>query len=530
MRRLDRAERNLAPLIGFGVGLALFFMGVAGFLSVGFARVAPYVFLVLAVASVAGSALLFRTQTARILASRSATYGALVALSVLLVIGITAILNIYASTLLDIQYDFTEEKFHTLSEQSVKIVGGLDAPVEVIGFFTTNPEDFRYQDRVRAEDLLTLYRRESAGALTFELVDPYTNAQRAASYGVEYESTVVFQTAERQETTTTVTETEFTATLLRLTREKMPKVYFLTGHDERLIDDSQPTGYYDAVEALQKQNYVVAPLALREQSPVRVPSDATAVIVAGPRITPDASEIAAMDTYAKNGGRVMVLIDPPNERLDAIRRWLRRWGIEVGNDIVIDVMNHAFDDATIPAGQFEPHQITESFRRNGRSVPFRMACSVSEASGAADDRRYDPLVQTTESESAAWAETDFDSVPPRLEPGDLPGPVTFGIASAPKADDGFEAAKTGARFVVIGDSDFASNSLYPLGGGDFFLNAVNWLTLQEDLIAIAPKDAADRRLAPTMSRAEGFMLIGVTMLFMPLVVTVIGVAVWVRRR
>ena len=45
-----------------------------------------------------------------------------------------------------------------------------------------------------------------------------------------------------------------------------------------------------------------------------------------------------------------------------------------------------------------------------------------------------------------------------------------------------------------------------------------------------PKDAADRLLAPTMSRAEGFMLIGVTMLFMPLVVTVIGVAVWIRRR
>ena len=215
-------------------------------------------------------------------------------------------------------------------------------------------------------------------------------------------------------------------------------------------------------------------------------------------------------------------------------RWLRRWGIDVGNDIVIDVMNHAFDDATIPAGQFESHQITETFRRSSRSVPFRMACSVREASNSSSsslaDRRYDSLVQTTESDTAAWGETDFDSVPPRLEPGDVPGPVPFGIASAPKADDGFGAAKTGARFVVIGDSDFASNSLYPLGGGDFFLNAVNWLTLQEDLISITPKDAATRRLAPTMSRAEGFMLIGVTMLFMPLVVTAVGVAVWVRRR
>ena len=50
MRRLDRSERNLAPLIGFGAGLVLTFMGLAAFLSVGFANAWPYVLLALAVA------------------------------------------------------------------------------------------------------------------------------------------------------------------------------------------------------------------------------------------------------------------------------------------------------------------------------------------------------------------------------------------------------------------------------------------------------------------------------------------------
>jgi ABC-type uncharacterized transport system involved in gliding motility auxiliary subunit len=529
MRRLDRAERNLAPLIALGVGIVLLFMSVAAFLSVGFTAVTPYVLLAVAFGALA-STLLFRTATARILSSRSARYGALVGISVLLVLGIAVILNIYASSLLDIQYDFTEEKFHTLSEQSTKVVQGLETPVEVIGFFTSDLDDFRGQDGIRARDLLTLYRRENRDLFSFEIVDPYTNAQRAASYGVDYESTIVFETGDRRETTNTVTETEFTATLLKLTREVMPKVYFLTGHDERPMGGGEGTSYYDATEALRKQNYIVSPLALRQQSPVRVPSDAAVVVIAGPRLALDASEIMALDTYAKNGGRILAMLDPPNEKLDSVRRWLRRWGIEVGNDIVIDIMNHAFNDATIPAGQFEPHQITESFRRQSRSVPFRMACSVSKASSGPDGRRFDVLVQTTESNTAAWGETDFETSPPRLQPGDLPGPVTFGVATAPEAADGFEASKTGARFVVIGDSDFASNNLYALGGGDFFLNAVNWLALQEDLISITPKDASDRRLAPTMSRAEGFMLIGVTMLFMPLVITVVGVAVWVRRR
>ncbi len=530
MRRLDRAERNVAPILGFGSGIVLLVGSVVALLGSGWSSPWPYVWLVLAVADIAGTVLVFRTQTARVLASRSATYGAVVALSVLLVLGIAVILNMYASSLLDIQYDFTEEKFHTLSEQSVQVVQGLDDSVEVVGFFTSDLDDFRGQDGIRARDLLTLYRRENRDLFSFEIVDPYTNAQRASAYGVEYESTVVFQTGDRRETTNTVTETEFTATLLKLTREEMPKVYWLTGHDERPISSGDQTSYYDAVEALRKQNYIVAPVALRQQSPVRVPSDATVVVIAGPRMPLDSSEISALDTYAKNGGRVLALLDPPNDKLDSVRRWLRRWGIDVGNDIVIDIMNHAFNDATIPAGQFEPHQITESFRRQSRSVPFRMACSVREASAGPEGRRVTPLVQTTDSNTAAWGETDFETSPPRLQPGDLPGPVTFGVASAPTAADGFDVSKTGARFVVIGDSDFASNSLYALGGGDFFLNAVNWLALQEDLIAIAPKDASDRRLAPTMSRAEGFMLIGVTMLFMPLLITVVGVGVWVRRR
>ena len=46
------------------------------------------------------------------------------------------------------------------------------------------------------------------------------------------------------------------------------------------------------------------------------------------------------------------------------------------------------------------------------------------------------------------------------------------------------------RIVVVGDSDFASNAAAGIqGNADLFVNMNNWLTQQEDLISIHPRDA-----------------------------------------
>ena len=67
-------------------------------------------------------------------------------------------------------------------------------------------------------------------------------------------------------------------------------------------------------------------------------------------------------------------------------------------------------------------------------------------------------------------------------------------AKTPAAD----APKPETRVAAIGDSDFASNGwLGVQGNRDLFLNTVGWLSQQENLISIRPRDPEDRRL--TMS-------------------------------
>ena len=54
---------------------------------------------------------------------------------------------------------------------------------------------------------------------------------------------------------------------------------------------------------------------------------------------------------------------------------------------------------------------------------------------------------------------------------------------------------------MFGDSDFAANALLGIQGNrDLFMNTVGWLSQQENLISIRPKEADDRRLTLTATQ------------------------------
>jgi ABC-type uncharacterized transport system involved in gliding motility auxiliary subunit len=82
---------------------------------------------------------------------------------------------------------------------------------------------------------------------------------------------------------------------------------------------------------------------------------------------------------------------------------------------------------------------------------------------------------------------------------------------------------------AIGDSDFVSNAnLGVEGNRDLFMNVVNWLAQQENLIAIRPKDPSDRRLTMTENKSMAIMLLSI--LVIPGAVLGAGVYSWWRRR
>jgi len=73
------------------------------------------------------------------------------------------------------------------------------------------------------------------------------------------------------------------------------------------------------------------------------------------------------------------------------------------------------------------------------------------------------------------------------------------------------------------------NFFFRTANRDIFLAVVNWLTLEEDLIAIRPPDLGGQVLRTMTEQDAG--IVQITSVFLiPLIVFIVGMVVWWRRR
>ena len=543
----SRVGDKWGPLLGFLTLILLFATLSSIFLH---QRLAVWIFLVLGIASLTVFVILKRQAVSRFFVSRQVRYGTNVGVAVLLVTGIAVIVNVIVVQRFDTSADWTGDKIYTLADQTKKILHGLDREVQVIAFFSLNgTSDQLARDRQRAEALLEMYERET-DKLMVEFVDPYTGKIKSEEYDIQFDGTTVFESGGVRERITTVDEQKFTSAILKVVRDESLKIYFLTGHEEQAIDDfDQNRGYSQTKEELEKQNYRVEMLSLTTQP--EVPADCAALIVPGPKAPLRAHEVNAISKYLDKNGKLLLMLDPvmssatePNQGLVDL---MDRWGVTIGNDLVLDLIYPAFflvggrrPEAPTPI-EFDFHQITQDI---GRQVTFQLARSVTPKTNAGDTFNVKSLVKTTDEVGGSWGETKretdgtFETDFSYTEGEDTPPPVSLAVAvqreGAESTVDDDSVTDTseasGTRIVIVGDSDFANNLFFHgTGGGDFFLNAVNWLTLEEDLIAIRPVDPSERSLRMMTPREVAF--VQMTAIFLiPLIIFLIGVGVWWRRR
>jgi ABC-type uncharacterized transport system involved in gliding motility auxiliary subunit len=465
---------------------------------------------------------------------RQARYGTISIVGILVGLGIVVAVN-YLATRQNKRWDLTENQAFSLSEQSVKILEGLDAPVQ----FTVYDQETNF-DRFR--DRLDAYDYESDN-VNVEYVDVDRQPARAKQAEIQAYGTIVITYQDRTQRVTNTEEQDITNALIKVVTGQEKKVYFTQGHGERDTAASDRLGYATITAALGRDNYSVAGLVIAQQR--EVPADATVVVIAGPQTDFLAPEMDALKRYVARGGKVLAMIDPPEAGgadLVNLRAFLKEWAIELGDDVVVDAsgMGQLFGgDASVPvAASYPAHPISEGFRV---MTAFPLARSVRPTEGGAGGRTAQPLVETS---PQSWAETNLKSLAAGKvefngDQGDRQGPIALGAAvSAPAAEAPAQPAggnaspdapKPESRIVAVGDSDFAANNAIGIQGNqDFFLNSVNWLAQQENLIAIRPRDAQDRRITLTADQQQRIMLL--SLLIIPGLVFAGGVYTWWRRR
>jgi ABC-type uncharacterized transport system involved in gliding motility auxiliary subunit len=468
--------------------------------------------------------------------SRQARYGALAGVSVLIVLGILVAVN-YIGARQNKRWDLTANKAFSVSDQTRNVLSKLDAPLQAM-VFAQEQEFPRYRDRLQE------YQYNSP-QMTTEYVDPDKRPTVARQYQVQQYGTIVFNYKGRTERVTSDTEQDLTNGIIKVVTGQQKKVYFVQGHGERDTASSERDGYNSITAALTGENYTVEKLVLAQTG--SVPEDAAVVIAAGPKTDFFPPEIDALKKYLDRAGKLLLLLDPPEKAdspaLTSLMALAHDWGMDVGNDVVVDASGMGRligTDASVPVvATYGSHPITERF---SFVTAFPLARSVTPVMGGVNGRTAQPFAQTS---AQSWSESDIKTLlggEARVsfdEGGDKRGPITIAAAAAAASTAATapgtsnpldpEAPKPETRVAVVGDSDFVANAgLGIQGNRDLFMNTIGWLSQQENLIAIRPRNPEDRRI--TLTSTQQSNIIWLSLLIVPACIFGTGVYAWSRRR
>jgi ABC-type uncharacterized transport system involved in gliding motility auxiliary subunit len=457
---------------------------------------------------------------------RGARYGSNALLLSVAFIGIVALLNFLGSRY-HVRQDLTANKSFTLSPLTVKVLQDLKQPVQAIAFYTS----LGPSNKQEVEDRLKEYANQT-DKFTYRFVDPQAEPQIAKEYKVQFDGTLVFERGMRRENALQTDESSITNAILKVSQETQPTIYFTTGHGEHSPDDSGENGYSLMKGAMEAENYKVDLLNLKTVT-TTLPSDITALIIAGPRQPFEPPEVQRVKEYLDQSGRAFILIDPQVEAgLDEL---LNAWGVRLRNDLVFDPKFGFFGQAQVPViSNYPNHAITQDL--TGESTFFPGVRSLWTGNVPPPNRTATVLLTTS---NASWGETDFNSVKNQdaqfNAEDDARGPLNLAYAVEISGGD-----KPG-RLVVIGNSTFIANgtlnaritvggqqSRIRSGNALLFGNALHWLAGQENLIAIPPK--APDQYPIFLTGEQSSFVFWSTFLMIPGAILVMGALAWWRRR
>jgi len=451
--------------------------------------------------------------------ARQTKYAAYAAVYIAVVLAIVVVANILADRY-NKSFDATSNKRYSLSDQTLKIVKGLKQDVTITHF----EQATRIQS---AKDLLDRYANLSP-KIHVEYVDPEKKPQLAREAGVKSYGTTVVQIGMKKEEAKGMTEEGITGAIIRDLKNKTRTICFVTGSGEHRTDDMERNGYSRFKDLLGKDNYEAKSISLLQNA--EVPSDCTALVIAGPNGDYQQPAVDAIKKYVEDGGRAFFLLDPPLKigrseiaDNDSLANLLQTWGVTLDKDLILD-MN--------PIGQlaglgpqvalvtsYNAHPIVNEMKGTATGFPLSRSMDTKNTSKTSVEKLFS-------SSENSLATINLSS--PRVDqndPKNKKGPLT--IAAAGTYNTGKENGQ--GRFVVVGSSAWAANSFLNFNGNrDFALNAMNWLSSDEDLISIRPKEREDRRI--TMTRAQLNWVRIISQFLLPLAVVLVGVSVWWRRR
>ena len=317
-------------------------------------------------------------------------------------------------------------------------------------------------------------------------------------------------------------EMMFSAMVLAITNPKPPRACYLVGHGEQNPTSQEDQAGYAKFIGVVMQNYVrLEPLTLVGTN--TLPADCGLLIIAGPKtIIPD-PELARIERYLIEGGRLLALIDCTSvEKETGLEKLLAKWGVNVSHHIIKDGENsvRGQDGQDVVIANFGKHPVVNALQlsRIHLLLPREISQIESSNAPAADAPKVDELAFTGPN-SIRVGETN---APPKA--------YSVAVAVERGAFQGVANQRGTTRIVVVGDSLFLGNQMIDSASNrDFEGYAINWLLDRTELLqGLGPRPVAEYKLVMTQTQQKSVRLILLGGL--PGVVLLLGGLVWLRRR
>jgi hypothetical protein len=465
------------------------------------------------------------------------------------------------------RWDFSRSQRFTLADQTKQVLRQFDQPLKVVVYASPTslgPESLLNSD---LNNLLAELQFSAREKMQVEWVDPTRDQGRALDLQskykfdgrdsvliLDYEGRTKFvplmdlgdfdmsglQSGEPVRLEAFKGESVLTAAFIALQNPEPARIYFLQGHGE-----STAANLTRFTDALSRQNAEAWGLNLATRD--SVPADAGAVCIFGAHYDISDRELAILQRYWTQNGRLVVLIDPNADpdakvRMPNLRQLLKGVGIYPRNDRVQRLMQNPLNPGLVGVvrdiviGTFLPDTpITKRLVGvNAYFVGGALSLYLDQAGATRSDIQLRPLIQAAED---YWGETHYTETEKEgvvyNENEDTGQPVIL-AASADKGgarDDRTDVATS--RLVAVGSCKFiedqAMGDTATEGNLDFMLSVINrMLDGRSKLTGMVPRPTVNYMLNLTDTQLRGIALY--TLVIIPCAAALLGVIMGIRRR
>jgi ABC-2 type transport system permease protein len=461
--------------------------------------------------------------------------GAYSSVSIIIAIALTVVVNLIVGKLPS-KYtgiDVTSNQLYSITDQTKQIVKALDTDVTIYVIASEdNADSVVKQTLDRYADL--------SDKIHVEYINPMTNPKFASNYTSDSvsQNSLIVVTDKRskvinysdmyeveysyssysysQEVTGYDGEGQITSAISYCTSDEMPKIYVIQGHSEFSLD----SGFTTAVE---KENIDYETISLMDYD--EVPEDAQCLLILAPETDFSADDAQKVIDYLNNGGKAIITTEYTGESLPNFESIISAFGMTIENGCIIDTnQGNYYQSPIYLLPNVEDADETAGLTGSYTYLMTAYAEAITLPDYDVENMEYTKLLTT--SSKSLLKQITGQTISMDKEDGDVEGSFNIGVKAEKTIDDDTTAVLyvfSGARlFTDTFDSYVSGNNK------QLFSNIMGTIANHEVSVSIPVKSYELEWLVTSSQDALIFRTI--FMFVVPLVLIVVGIVIWVRRR